>query len=192
MHRSRVLPVMLVLALAGCDQFRGNERAALAIIIPPCPIAAVLSDAVTVTKFKPGAPAVANPDPNTVMFTAEMAKPVLTCRYDNKKITLSVDVAFPVRASRGPGVATDPPLDFFVAVVDVENNVLVKKVYEFQPALGGNRSAQWTQNVKDVVVPIEMDKRPADYEILTGFQLTPDELALNRVPKTAPVPVARP
>jgi hypothetical protein len=35
-----------------------------------------------------------------------------------------------------------------------------------------------------------MDKRPYDYEILTGFQLTPDELAYNRVPKPLPQPRA--
>jgi hypothetical protein len=35
-----------------------------------------------------------------------------------------------------------------------------------------------------------MDKRPYDYEILTGFQLTPDELAYNRIPRPLPVPRA--
>jgi len=39
-------------------------------------------------------------------------------------------------------------------------------------------------------VPLSMDKRPYDVEILTGFQLTPDELAYNRVPKSLPVPRA--
>jgi hypothetical protein len=32
-----------------------------------------------------------------------------------------------------------------------------------------------------------MDKRPYDYELLTGFQLTPDELAYNRIPRSVPV-----
>jgi hypothetical protein len=187
MTKSCFIPVFLVLALAGCDQFRANERAALAIIGPSCPTSAVLSDAVTVTKLRPGTPVTANPDPNAVMFTAEMAKPELTCDYDQKRNTLSVDVAFNVRASRGPAAAADPPLDFFVAIVDIDNNVLVKKVYQFQPNLGGQPAVQWTQNVRDVVVPIQADQRPGDYEILTGFQLTPEELAFNRTPKTVPI-----
>ena len=39
-------------------------------------------------------------------------------------------------------------------------------------------------------VPLAMDKRPYDYEILTGFQLTPDELAYNRAPRSLPGPRA--
>jgi hypothetical protein len=35
-----------------------------------------------------------------------------------------------------------------------------------------------------------MDRRPSDYEILTGFQLTPDELAYNRLPRVVPTPQA--
>jgi hypothetical protein len=186
MRAIRLVPVLAVLALAGCDQFRANERAALAIVVPSCPVAAVLADAVSVTKLKPGSP-VTSRDPNNVMFTAEMAKPELACDYDIKRSTLSVDVSFNVRASRGPAAAADPPLEFFVSIVDVDNNVLVKKVYQYQPDLGSNRAVQWTQKVNSVVVPIESDRRPSDFEILTGFQLTPAELAYNRIPVTAPI-----
>jgi hypothetical protein len=187
MSRSSFIPVFIVLALAGCDQFRANERAALAIIGPACPTSAVLSDAVTITKLRPGVPATANPQPSDVIFMAEMSKPELQCDYDQVRNTLSVDVAFGVRAVRGQAASADPPLDFFVAVVDVESNVLVKKVYQYQPSLGGQTTAEWTQNIRDVAVPIEADRRPGDYQILTGFQLTPAELALNRIPKTVPV-----
>jgi hypothetical protein len=183
---SRLIPVFLVLALAGCDQFRANERAALAVIAPSCPISAVLSDAVSITKLRAGTPPSTNPDPSTVAFTAEMDKPVLTCVYDQKKNTLTVDAAFKIQASRGPAASGDPPLDFFVAIVDVDNNVLMKKVYQYQPNLGGAQAGQWTQKINGLAVPIEMDRRPTDYEILTGFQLTPAELAFNRIPKTAP------
>ena len=46
----------------------------------------------------------------------------------------------------------------------------------------------YTQSVDGFPVPLAMDKRPYDYEILTGFQLSPDELAYNRVPRPLPQP----
>ena len=191
MRRSNFLPLFVVLALAGCDQFRANERMALAILGPQCPVPAVLGEAVTVTKVRPGTPMTGMPDAANVVFTAEMSKPQLECEYDAKRTKLVVDVNFAVRATRGAAAAmADPPIDFFVAVVDVDNNVLVKKVYQAPSDLRGKKTGQWTQNVRNFAVPIEADRRPQDYEILTGFQLTPAELAYNRAPK--PVQLRRP
>jgi hypothetical protein len=187
MRRSSLLALVLFVALAGCDQFRGTERMAMAIIGPLCPPSAVLADAVTVTKLKPGSPVAVMPDASNVAFTAEMSKADIQCEYDMKKSTLTVDISFAVRASRGQAAAaSDPPLDFFVAILDVEGNVLSKKVYQNQPELAGKPSAQWTQRINKFPVPIEMDKRPYDYEVLTGFQLSPTELAYNRAPKPIP------
>ena len=188
MSRVYLLPLCFVVALAGCNQFRANERAALAVIMGPmCPLSAVLSDAVTVTKLRPGSPAAASPDPANVAFTAEMSKAELKCEYNMSRNTLSVDLSFAVRASRGTAAAaTDPPLDFFVAVVDIDGNVLAKKVYQNQPDLTRNPNGQWTQLIKNFAVLIDIDKRPYDYEILTGFQLTPAELAYNRAPRLIP------
>jgi hypothetical protein len=189
MHRLGLPSLVLVVALCGCGQFRANERAAMAVIGPLCPPSAVLADAVTVTKIRPGGPAAVMPDSSNVVFTAEMSKAEIECQYDMKKNTLSVDLSFAVRASRGAAAAaTVPPLDFFVAIIDVEGNVLTKTVYQNQPDLAGRPAAQWTQRIRNVVVPIEMEKRPYDYEILTGFQLSAAELAYNRIPKTIPQP----
>ncbi len=184
MRRSSLIAICLVPALAGCNQFRANERAVLAVMGPQCPPSAVLADAVTVTKLKAGGPATVSPDGANVVFTAEMSKAQVECEYNMMKNTLSVDISFAVRATRGAAAAaTDPSLDFFVAVVDVDGNMLSKKVYQNQPALGGKPTGQWTQRIRNFSVPIENDKRPYDYEILTGFQLTPAELAYNRAPK---------
>jgi hypothetical protein len=84
----------------------------------------------------------------------------------------------------------DPQLDFFVAVVDADNNILSKTVYHGKPDLAGRATNIYTQSVDNFRVPLGMDKRPYDYEILTGFQLTPDELAYNRIPRSLPVPRA--
>src|SRR6266436_5591238 len=111
MHRlSYCVPVMLILALCGCQRI--GERLGLRerpmVLIdggPICPSTAVLADAVTVTKLKPGAAA---PGPANVMLTAEMSQAELKCDYDRVKNTLSDDVSFDVRATRSAGTAEGP------------------------------------------------------------------------------------
>ena len=186
-----VLTLLATVALAGCNQFRANERAALALLGPMCPSSAVLADAVMVTKLKPGSPVTGAPDPANVMFMAEMSQAKVACDYEPARNSLTVDIDFAVRASRGMAAGrADPPLDYFVAVIDVDGNMLVKKVFQNQPDLGGRTEGQWVQRVRNFSVPIDADHRPFDYEILTGFQLTPAELAYNRAPK--PVMLRRP
>jgi len=193
MRRSSLLTLLLLSGpLAGCESL-GLSTPAPDIMVdlgPACPETAVLSDAVSVTKLKPGTQA-ATRDPANIAFTAEMSQAKLECNYDRDNNRLTVDIAFAVKAARGPAAAgADPQLDYFVAVVDADNNVISKTVYHGQPDMEGRTTNVYTQNVANFPVPLAMDKRPSDYEVLTGFQLTPDELAYNRVPKPLPAPRA--
>jgi len=183
----------LPLALLGCQRF--GERIGLRrppMVLggegPICPSTAILSDAVTVTKLKTGVPPMP-PNPANVVLTAEMGPAQLKCDYDRIKNTLAVDVSFTVRTTRGAAAAegVDPPLDYFVAVVDADGNVLSKRLFQTQ-SRGRTATGTFTQNINNFPVALGMDKRPFDYEILTGFQLTAAELAYNRVPKQIPQP----
>jgi hypothetical protein len=189
-QQSLVTILLLCVPLAGCQTLGLTSPPAenVADTGPTCPSTAVLSDAVTVTKLKPGAQARMS-NPADVAFQAEMSQAKLDCDYDRTENRLNLDLNFAVKAARGPAaMGADPQLDFFVAVVDADNNVLSKKIYHSQPEMGGRASNVYTQTVTNFAVPLAMDKRPYDYEILTGFQLTPDELAYNRAPKALPAP----
>jgi hypothetical protein len=194
MRLSAVLPLLLLtLPLSACETLGLSSPAPDPTLVdmgPICPASAVLSDAVIVTKLKPGTPP-GQRNPANVAFTAEMSQAKLDCNYDRDKNRLSVDIDFAVKATRGPAAAgPDPQLDFFVAVVDTDNNIVSKTVYHGQPELRGKQTNIYTQNVNNYPVPMATDKRPYDYEILTGFQLTPDELAYNRAPRAVPGPRA--
>jgi hypothetical protein len=194
MRRIPLLSLLLLAwPLAACETLGLSDPTPHPTLVdtgPICPVTAVLSDAVTVTKLKPGTPP-GPPNPANVAFTAEMSQAKLDCDYDREQNRLTVDINFAVKATRGPAaMGADPQLDFFVAVVDADNNILSKMVYHGQPVLSGRGSNVYTQNVDNFPVPLAMDKRPYDYEILTGFQLTPDELAYNRVPRPIPGPRA--
>jgi hypothetical protein len=194
MRLTAILPLfVLALPLGGCETLgltSPSPDLALVDMGPICPASAVLSDAVVVTKLRPGTPP-GQPNAANVAFTAEMSQAKLDCNFNREKNTLSVDINFAVKAARGPaGMGAEPQLDFFVAVVDADNNIISKTVYHGQPDLRGKQANVYTQKVDNFPVVMAMDKRPYDYEILTGFQLTPDELAYNRVPKSVPTPRA--
>jgi hypothetical protein len=183
----------LLLPLCGCDTISGWINGQPQITLNPgpvCPATAVLSDAASVTKLKPGRPA-AMTKPADISFQALMSQAQLDCNYDRTANTLVVNVKFAVKASRGPALSgANPQLRFFVAIIDAGNNVLVKNVYNSDPQMLGRPTATYTETVSNFPVPLAMDRGPADYEILTGFQLTPDELAYNRLPRVVPTPQA--
>jgi len=153
-----ILPLfVLALPLGGCETLgltSPSPDAALVDTGPVCPASAVLSDAVVVTKLKPGTPP-GQPNPANIAFTAEMSQAKLECDFDREKNTLSVDINFAVKAARGPAaIGADPQVDFFVAVVDADNNIISKTVYHGQADLRGKQANVYTQNVNNFPVPL--------------------------------------
>jgi hypothetical protein len=181
--------------LAGCETLGLTKSSDVATnpadaMVPACPPTAILAGAEQVTKLRPGAPMPAVQSTDNAVLTAQLAPAQLDCDYDRDKNTLSVDVSFAVRIARGPAASGAlPPLDYFIAVIDSDGNVVTKRAFQNPADLGGAMTATLSQNVAHFAVPLGKDKRPSDYEILTGFQLTASELAYNRLPK--PLPAAR-
>jgi hypothetical protein len=195
MRRLRVFALLaLPLVLSGCTRLGerlGFREPVMPLLEggPVCPITAVLSDAVTVTKLRPGVPAM--PNPANVVLSAEMSQAQLECEYDGERNAITMEINFVVRATRGAAATgADPELDYFVAVIDAEGVLLTKNIFKTRPDLDGQMGA-YTQNVSNFVFQLAEDKRPADYQVLTGFQLTPAELAYNRIPRPLPQPQPR-
>jgi len=189
MLRSPIFIILLMsLPLSACETLGLTSPMQAVDPGPICPSTAVLADAATVTKLKPGVPLGIQNDAG-VVFSAEMSQAKLNCNYDRTANKLSLDLSFAVKANRGPAATgADPQLDFFVAIIDADNNVIAKNIYHAQPEMAGRPNNVFTESVSNYPVPLATDKRPYDYEILTGFQLTPDELAYNRVPRRLPTP----
>ncbi len=189
--RRSIVPFLFIgfLPLMGCETLGLSNTPQITLDPGPvCPATAVLSDAATVTKLKPGTSAAMSRAAD-VAFQAEMSQAKLDCNYNRTDNKLTVTVRFAVKASRGPAAAaSDPQLPFFIAIIDSDNNVLAKTVYNSQPQMAGRTNATYTETISDMPVALAMDRQPSDYEILTGFQLTPDELAYNRLPRAIPAP----
>ena len=197
MRRLRLFALLaLPLALFGCQRLgvRLGLRDPPMMLLeggPPCPSTAVLSDAVSVTKLKPGAPATMQ-DPANVVLSAEMSQAQLECKYNVEMNAITIEINFGVRATRGAAaMGPDPELDYFVAIVDTQGNLLTKNVFKSKPDLNGRTPGVYTQNVRNFVFKLAADMRPIDYQLLTGFQLTPAELTYNRIPRPLPQPQTR-
>src|ERR1700680_120734 len=138
MRRSPVLTILLLsLPLSACETLGLTSAPQVMDTGPICPSTAVLADAATVTKLKPGTP-LGTQNGAAVVFSAEMSQAKLNCNYNRNENKLSLDLSFAVKANRGPAaMGADPQLDFFVAVVDIDNNVIAKNVYHARPEMGG-------------------------------------------------------
>lgn len=159
---------------AGCSS--GRDKA------PACPDVAVVSDASTITRFAPGP----GRDILDMDLQAEIADLVSACKDKEKRDgnpVAKVVVAPVIVASRGPANQDRTPrLQYFVSVVDSNQQILQKQIYDLPIDFTENRTRVI---IRDDDPPIVVDVPNAKgaargYQILVGFQLTPEELSYNR------------
>ncbi len=157
----------IFLALAGCS---GDDRLVV------CPRAGVLYDASRITDFAPVGPKILD----NVAYDAEIYDPVIKCDYDESVVTS--DIEFNLDVMRGPkGVSGKRDFRYFVAVTELNQTVLDKSVYTFGVDFDeDDRRITEKREVKNIKVDFERLGRADLYEILIGWELTPDELAYNR------------
>ncbi len=169
MRRPTVLVLSLLLPLGACATPDPSVLAA------SCPGTGVLFQASSVTKLRPN-----GKEPSDAIFAALMGPPVLSCDYDMVDNRVSVDIRFPISLKKGAAPGGTQRLTYFVAVMDSAGNMLTKRSFDRDVDLGRNDTATLTEEVDNTEIKLAQDKKPYDYQILTGFQMTPDELAYNR------------
>ncbi len=100
-----------------------------------------------------------------------------TCSEEKGSIRADVIVMFTiVRAS--PKVQ-NPQFTYFVAVVDAAGNILNEQRFGFVAHFAGNGSVVATNENLTVHLPVKRVGAGADYGIVAGFQLTPDQIQFN-------------
>ena len=160
----------LMLGLAACSTV-GN------IIIPRkivCPPTAVVAGTGSYTLFRPGP----GRDVEDVKFDAEISKVRVRCRYRGRGA--AVTISFEVAGTLGPAADTSVyRVPFFVAVSRDNEAVLGKRVFvsEHRFSAGVDHSVQREELVQ--FIPLEKNQKPTAFEILIGFQLTPEQLEYN-------------
>lgn len=143
-----------------------------------CPRVAVLGEAARLTKFRPGAPETAE----NVMFTGEMTKVEITCKYADAALSrFEADVFATMIVRRGPAMSGNvAEFPYFVSVVDRRGIVIAKREFLVRVNLGGEQAVEHREASWQFYPRLRTGGAAVLLETWVGFQLTDAELAYNR------------
>ena len=157
--------------LQGCGTFT------VPVDSPACPRVAVLADAARIVKFGPGQ----GRDLTDVLYEAQFRDVTGTCAYDMKRSHIDLEFSVDIEVARGPAETTrQVSMEYFVAVVDPNQNILGKEKFTSAFRFEGNANrAVITEDVSPRL-PLKDVKLGPGYAVLIGFQLSAEELAYVR------------
>ena len=146
----------------------------------PCPFVKTLYDASRYVEFKDDREASAN-----VGFTGEIQGISAGCEYkDNEPIKVAMDILFEL--GKGPQAgANSKTYHYWVAVTDRNREVIARQNFDLPvnfPA--GKDRVYMTDSLNNILIPRgSMTTSGANFEILIGFDVTPQMAEFNRVGK---------
>ncbi|MES2036020.1 MAG: Tat pathway signal sequence domain protein [Pseudomonadota bacterium] len=143
----------------------------------PCPFVKVLYDAGRYVEFKDGREAAAN-----VAYTGEVQGLSSGCAYkDDEPIRVEVELLFAL--GKGPQASGDnKTYRYWVAVTQRNQSIIAKEYFDlpvkFQP---GQDRAMVTEKLEGIVIPrASIETSGSNFEVLIGFDVTPQMAAFNR------------
>jgi hypothetical protein len=159
-----------IAALAACSAPKPTEFA------PSCPRVVVVADAADLSRYRPGG----GQDLTDLVLDGRILPPKGSCERedrDNVRTNLNVDLQL-LRGPASRGRAA--PISYFVAVRDGDR-LIDKQVYNLTVTFPENQDQmRITGPLTSMLLPVNKEKAAAAYDVLVGFQLSPDELAVNR------------
>jgi hypothetical protein len=143
----------------------------------PCPFVKVLYDAARTVQFSGG-----QTTPAAVGFTGEFQGLTATCEYRDEqpiRVRIRLDMAF----GRGPQAqGNQHTYRYWVAVTQRNTAVLAREDYEIPVTFpAGQDRVRIEDTLGEIVIPrASMTVSGANFEILVGFDVTPEQAAFNR------------
>ena len=141
----------------------------------PCPYVKILYDAARYVELTDNRAAVSN-----VGYTGEIQGVAAGCSYrELEPITVQVDALFSL--GRGPQATSDQrTYRYWIAVTERNNAVLTKEYYDLPVNFEGAQTTSVTEK-KTIVIPrAGLDTSGSNFEILIGFEVTPEMAEFNR------------
>jgi hypothetical protein len=161
------------------DEEWGDKQAPLPALrnAGPCPFVKTLYDAARYVEFKGDREASAN-----VGFTGEIQGVSAMCEYkSDEPIKVKVEVLFEL--GRGPAAAGgSKTYRYWVAVTDRDRAVLARQSFDLPVQFeAGQDRIYKTETVNQIVIPrAKATVSGANFEVLVGFEVTPQMAAFNR------------
>ena len=165
----RALCATLPLAASACSTVVAGD------FPPVCPQAAILRDAADVTRFR-----AAGTDLTDMVVDGRITGLSGKCALDAPKL-LRTKLDVRLQLARGPAsTGRTAAVSYFVSVSKGQA-ILAKQVYPLVAQFPSNADTiDLTAEEVDLVLPVDDSTGGAAYSVVTGFQLTPAELAFNR------------
>lgn len=143
-----------------------------------CPLMGVLYDSSRLVQFaQPNAQRYAN-----IAYTGEMEGVHGLCRYiDADPITMNVDIN--MQFGRGPAATSDHrTYRYWVAVTRRGRAPIAKQYFDIDVTFPRNQAVvSRVEHINRIVIPrANADISGENFEILVGFELTPEQLQFNR------------
>ncbi|MBP7649252.1 MAG: Tat pathway signal sequence domain protein [Phenylobacterium sp.] len=143
----------------------------------PCPFVKVLYDAGRYIEFKDAKEASAN-----VAYTGEIQGISAGCQYkDDEPIQVQMEVLFEL--GKGPQAeGSSKSYRYWVAVTKRNEAVIAKQYFDLPISFGpGQDRVYATEKMAQITIPRAKDTTSgANFEILVGFDVTPQMAAFNR------------
>lgn len=157
------------LAVAAC----GNKNPFL-VTVSNCPAVAVVSYTGTVTKFKGMGRNVGD-----VIYNATITDLRVDCDEDDET-GIFQRVSFAIIASKGPAFAgQELDLPFFAVLLRDNSLITNKRIFPSKMQFdSGSDRVVLRHSITQTLPDIDIARR-YDYELLIGFDLTPNEIAYN-------------
>jgi hypothetical protein len=165
----KLTPLGAMFLIAGCGG--GNP---FEVTTSNCPAVAVVSYTGTVTKFSGG-----GRNAGDVIYNATMTDLRVDCQEDDKT-GIHQRISFAIIASKGPAFSNQKiVLPYFAVLLRDNNLITAKKVFRAELQFDPNSDRVVLRQAIAQILPDIDTARRYDYELLVGFQLTPDEVAYN-------------
>lgn len=143
-----------------------------------CPRGVIPADSASVTRFRDGP----GRDLTDVVVEGEIVNIQVDCKYDKKSVTVD-RLQIAIAADRGPADRTrNAEFEYWVAILDPQQNIIIKEPAKVRFQFTDNRTRLGRIVGEDFepYIPLTDLKQGPEYQIIVGFQLTPEELAWNR------------
>lgn len=161
------------------DEEWGNNQAPLPAMrnAGPCPFVKTLYDAGRYVEFKDDRVASSN-----VGFTGEIQGISAGCEYkEDQPITVRMEVLFEL--GKGPqAVGSSKTYRYWIAVTDRNREVIAKQTFDLPVSFAPGQDRLYkTEEIKSLVIPRgSATTSGANFEVLVGFEVTPQMADFNR------------
>ncbi len=158
-----------ILLIVGC----GNKNP-FEVTVSNCPAVAILSYTGVVTNFDG-----IGRNADDVVYNATITDLRVDCREDDKT-GIYQRISFAIIASKGPAFANQAiVLPYFAVLLRDNNLITLKRIFQAELRFDPESDRFVLRQTIIQTLPDLDTARRYDYELLVGFQLTPDEVAYN-------------